>query len=397
MIGRKDGNKKRQQRSPRHPSGETPPRRPRRRAALAERRRRLVPHQSATLEQAADFIRHRAQQGFNALIVNAPEPHYGDRGSLTTEDGISPWVDAPFGEPNEAYFARLDYLLDVAAEHGVFLILAVCYMSYLDVGDGWLQSLQSTPPETAATWGRWIAARYQDRPNIIWMIGGDHDPNDGVREQFEAIVQAIRAVIPHAILTAHLHPEMVVRDVLGDPDWLNLDNVYSYGILHDKLERAWKREPTLLFIMIESSYENEREALALELRRQPWISFLNGATGACMGNLPIWRMGDGWLEQWDSPLALTQGALARFLRDQNWSTYVPDQEHAFLVDGWGGCFNMERAGFAVGVDGALGYFPTPRRLSLQLDRHMQGAWLHPVTLEPVAELGTREAGAHTLD
>ncbi len=95
-------------------------------------------------------------------------------------------------------------------------------MGCLDVGDGWLQSLQSTPPETAATWGRWIAARYQDRPNNIWMIGGDHDSNDGVREQFEAIAQAIRAVIPHAILTAHLHPEMVVRDVLGDPDWLNL-------------------------------------------------------------------------------------------------------------------------------------------------------------------------------
>jgi len=33
-------------------------------------------------------------------------------------------------------------------------------------------------PENAKTYGQWIGARYKDRKNIIWIMGGDRNPRN---------------------------------------------------------------------------------------------------------------------------------------------------------------------------------------------------------------------------
>ena len=351
-----------------------------------------------TLDEARHYLQRRADQGFNVLIVNVLEHTYGTRAPRTVEGDLSPFVGEPGLEPenlNEAYFARLDQVLSAAEAVGITLMLAPSYLGYLDAGDGWLGLLEQTSPETCRRYGQWLATRYAERPNIIWMIGGDHDP-EHILEQLLAIGEAIHAAMPEALITGHFHPETSPRTALGDPDWLTLDLVYNYERYHSGMTESYVRTPTKPYVMIESSYENEREALPLELRRIAWLPFFYGATGVFMGNRPIWLFDEGWREAIESPLAAQHSVVRALIDRLPWQDYRPDLEHRVLTAGWGGVFNMERAGFAVAEGGALGYFTTPRDLQLDLPRAAEARWLDPRTGEAIAEPTALAAGVQDL-
>ncbi len=45
--------------------------------------------------------------------------------------------------------------------------------------------------ESARTYGRWLGARYKDRPNVVWIDGGDRIPT-GREEVYRALAQGLR-------------------------------------------------------------------------------------------------------------------------------------------------------------------------------------------------------------
>src|SRR2546428_114087 len=69
--------------------------------------------------------------------------------------------------PNEAYFARADRMLQLAAKYGFLVILDPA-----ETGS-WLSVLQSNGPIKSRAYGQYLGARYKDFPNIVWMSGND--------------------------------------------------------------------------------------------------------------------------------------------------------------------------------------------------------------------------------
>jgi hypothetical protein len=91
-------------------------------------------------EADADFyLADRQAHGFNAVWVNLLCNTYtGGRSDGTTYDGIGPFsTPGDLSTPNEAYFARADDMIRLAAKYGLMVLLDPA-----ETG-GWLSVLDS--------------------------------------------------------------------------------------------------------------------------------------------------------------------------------------------------------------------------------------------------------------
>ncbi len=86
-------------------------------------------------------------------------------------EGNKPLIDNDPLKPNEAYFAHVDWVIEKAAEKGIFIGLLPTW------GDKWNKKWGIGPdifnPENARAWGKFLGERYRNQSNIIWIAGGD--------------------------------------------------------------------------------------------------------------------------------------------------------------------------------------------------------------------------------
>ena len=81
-------------------------------------------------------------------------------------DLVSP-LEGFVATPNPAYFQRVDEILNIAAAHGVTILLDAAET------DGYVATLKANGVENAAAFGQYLGNRYKRFPNIIWMYGND--------------------------------------------------------------------------------------------------------------------------------------------------------------------------------------------------------------------------------
>ena len=63
-------------------------------------------------------------------------------------------------------------------------------------------------------------------------------------------------------------------DVYDGERWLQVNNTYTYGIVHAKVYADDIRVPAMPSFLMESTYENEHSASDVQLRRQAYWSVL---------------------------------------------------------------------------------------------------------------------------
>jgi hypothetical protein len=124
--------------------------------------------------------------GGTGFETELPGPNYA---------GHQPWLGSP-EQPNRDYFENVDYLLTVAEKLGN--VGFVIYLGYYVVDTGTFIT------ENAYSYGNWLGERYKERPNLVWVSGGDRVPT-GREEVFRSLTHGLRA----GDLGAHLityHP-----------------------------------------------------------------------------------------------------------------------------------------------------------------------------------------------
>src|SRR4029079_3575840 len=68
---------------------------------------------------------------------------------------------------NEAYFAHIDYIINLAAQYGIQVLLDPCETgSFLSV-------MLANGTNRCRAYGQFLGNRYKNFPNIIWMSGND--------------------------------------------------------------------------------------------------------------------------------------------------------------------------------------------------------------------------------
>ncbi len=350
-----------------------------------------------TESDAKLFLSTRKAQGFNLLWVNLLCNWYtGCRGDGKTWDEIAPFTTpGDFSTPNEAYFARADRILDLAADYGFVVLL-----DPVETG-GWLETLRDNGEEKDRAFGEYLGRRYARFSNIIWLNGNDYQPPWDFWDPFlMAVANGIRATDPQALQTVELN--FFTSGSLDDPAWaplIDLNASYSYDPAYKQVLKDYNRDNFLPTFYLEGSYEDEQASSSVpfgtleQLRHQEYWSLLSGATGQLYGNhynwqfICRWRNADGdclgeWKDHLESTGAKQMANVVQLFSTRPWQRLVPDQAHTLLTGGYGTFGQEDYVTAARTPDGklAMAYVPSTRSVTVDLTRMsgpVKARWYDP--------------------
>lgn len=348
-----------------------------------------------TNAQVQAYLDDRKAKGYNVIIVSLIEAAFADNAPANAL-GDRPFTGAPFATPNEAYFARADWIIEQAAARGITLLLAPAYVGYDCGWEGWCAQLQSASLSTMRGYGRFLGNRYKDHPNIVWLIGGDTNPfAHNVDEKLAEMVAGIKEFDPDHLMTAHTGPETSAQEIWGSPPWLDLNTIYTYSErTYEKTASEYRRANALPLFLLETAYENEHGSTPLSLRATAYHSVLWGARlGHFFGNCPIWPFGastaanfcrsTNWIAELDSAGSTTVAYIGDLMRSRRHWLMRPDHANAVMTQGHGS--GSTRAVTARAADGSsvIAYLPTRRQVTIDMTKvsgsNAQVWWWNPRT------------------
>lgn len=130
-------------------------------------------------EEADIYIRDRSAKGFT--VVQAVV--------LAELDGLvipNPYGDLPLKDndptrPNESYFEHVDYIVETANAHGLYVGMLPTWGD--EVNKKWGVGPEIFTAENALIYGEFLGRRYRYK-DIIWILGGDRPGEDKGKTQF---------------------------------------------------------------------------------------------------------------------------------------------------------------------------------------------------------------------
>jgi Protein of unknown function (DUF4038)/Putative collagen-binding domain of a collagenase len=324
-------------------------------------------------EEALEYLENRKARGFNTILVSLLEHRFA-RKAPANAYGERPFADgADFADPNEAYFAHADRILQKACELGFLVMLTPAYLGYAGWQDGWYKEMAQAGIGKLNAYGRFVGRRYRHFENIMWVNGGDYDPPD--MELVRAVANGVMEEDADALGTVHNAPETAPLEFWGYEPWLQVNNVYTYGPVYAAAIREYRVGRGMPFFLMESAYEYEQDGTdEHRVRIQAYHAILSGAFGHLFGNNPIWHFGGPglqpptmeWREAMDSPGTRSMQVLLEFVSSIEWWQLEPDSMNRLLVDGIGK--DMKRAVAAVAKDGSFAavYMPGNKGVTVDL-------------------------------
>jgi hypothetical protein len=297
----------------------------------------------------------------------------------TTFDGIAPFLrEGDLASPNQAYFERVDEMLQLAARHGMLVMLAPAETS------GWLDTLRTNGRKKVEQFGLYLGQRYKDFPNIIWLSGNDFQSwrNQDDDDLVLALALGIRSVDKNHIHTVEL--DYHTSSSLNDQRWasvISLNAAYTYYPTYAEVLRAYNQSSSMPVFMVEANYEFENNTgrdfgSPAVLRRQAYWTTLSGATGQLYGSKYTWQFPAGWQNKMDTVGVAQLGHLKTLFAGYPWHSLVPDQGHRVVTDGYGAFSSKGPVGSndyvtaASSPDGRLvvAYLPTIRPITVEMTR-----------------------------
>jgi chitodextrinase len=345
-------------------------------------------------EADADYyFANRQSYGFNALWINLLCADYtGGRSDGSTFDGIIPFtIPGDLSTPNEAYFSRVDRMINLAAQHGLLVFLVPA-----ETGS-WLSILRNNGISKARDYGRYLGTRYENFDNIVWMSGNDFQTWTNSAD--DAVVQAVALGIKD-VDSRHIHTlelDYPVSGSLDDSNWasmIQLNASYTYYPTYAQVLTDYNRSNFLPVFMVEAHYELENLWSDLGtpevLRRQEYWTLCSGAAGQFYGSYWTWRLVPGWQNNLSTTGANQLVFVKALFESRPWYNLIPDQYHAMVTSGYG---TYSSTGTVSGddyltaaytPDGFLiiAYMPTIRTISVDMSKLAGPAlarWYDPTT------------------
>jgi chitodextrinase len=290
--------------------------------------------ESLTQAEVETFLANREAHGINAFWMRMLCDFVNCR---TFTDNLAPFrVEGDVSTPNDAYFAKIDYVIQTAALHHQVVMLGPAHTP------DWLPALRSGGLAKARAYGRYLGNRYRLYDNVIWVHGNDFDWTNSTDD---ALLREIALGIKD-FDTRHIHSvELNVPSSgsLDDPSWapiIDLNASYAYTPTYAQVITDYNRANFIPTFLIEANYEdanNTGQELATPqvLRLQAYRAQLSGATGQLYGNYYVRFFDSTWRAHLDSPGIVQFGYLNSLLLARQWYNLVPDQAHELVTAGYG--------------------------------------------------------------
>ncbi len=356
-----------------------------------------------TREQASEYLEDRHKKGFNVIQVMLVH-------GLTDTNvyGDSALINKNLATPGSAYWFLLDYVVNVAAEKGIYLAL-------VPVWGGVVKAAKPTPAQAKA-YASFLAHRYGDKSNIIWMNGGDIKGTD-YEAVWNTIGTTLKAEDHNHLVTFHPRGRASSSFWFHQQPWLDFNSIqsghksYAQDTSRDDphfgednwryIEADYKRNPTRPVLDAEPSYEQIPHGLhdtsqprwtADDVRRYAYWSVFAGGCGFTYGDNSVMQMlrptdkGSAygarmpWFNAINDPGAGQMIHLKKLMLSRDYFSRVPDES---LIADQGKRYDYVAATRGRGY--AFIYTYTGRGFSLNSSASYQkAAWYNPRTGETTA-------------
>ena len=254
-----------------------------------------------TREDADKYLQQRAKLGFTVIQavalaefdgLGAPNPY-----------GHTPLRDNDPGQPNEDYFAHVDWIVNRANALGM-------YVGFLPTwGDKWNKGKLGVGPEiftptSAARYGEWLGRRYKNA-GVIWILGGDRAiEHDGHGDVIRGMARGLRAGDGGAhLMTFHPPGGQTSSTWFHDEPWLAFNmRQNGHGTeFTDRYERTradYDRTPIKPVLDGEPIYEDHPvsfdakrfgHSISADVRRPLYWDLFSGAFGHTYGHHSVWQ------------------------------------------------------------------------------------------------------------
>ena len=302
------------------------------------------------------FIDDTAARGYDAIelhVVNhdprgnhPPFNGNGDRPFLNRLDGAT-WDgsltygninnEAPdFSTPNEAYWSLVDGLLSYCETKGILVFMFPAYAGFQGGDQGWMQELVANGPTKIHTYGAWIATRYQNQKNLVWMMGGDMgDFNTAQTAVENALLTGLKSVTGQqsTLFSAEWGSSQgLATDQTTFGSQMTLNGVYRHSSdANGEGRRGYSYSPTEPVFLLEGPYDQEGPDgngwnldATQPVRRFQWWAWLSTIGGYVLGNGYVWPFNaPNWQNHLDTQCTRDMTRLNGFMGSIAWYNLVP--------------------------------------------------------------------------
>jgi hypothetical protein len=325
-----------------------------------------------TDQEIDTYLNTRQAQGFNAVQLMLMAQHSGCAvgGGSVDRYGQSPFLtgDDDWSVPNEAYWSRVDRILDKLEARGMLALATPAYLGFSCYygTQGWCAAMADQPVERMSSFGAFLGRRYRSQGNIIWIAGGDADPLQytGIDERVDALMSALKtAEAGRHLMTGHAGRGVTGFESFGAHSWLTLNSAYDGESCPDdtmasQIVTERQRSPHLPILSIEQMFDAEG-ADERCLADQFFWAVLEGGVGHTYGNGYVWSFSPGWDSDSGihSPRARVQTNAAKLIRSRRYWLFEPDTAHQVVIAGYGSGASTVATSRASTGESVMSYVP----------------------------------------
>ncbi len=260
--------------------------------------------------EASYYLNGCREAGYNVVQVQTINgvPAINFYGQLSNSDG---W---DFSEINKkgvyGYWDPMDYIIKQAENQGIYIAMVPIWGGLVKAG---LMSV-----DDAKAYGKFLAERYKDSPNIIWVMGGDVK-GDINPDQWNAMARTIKSIDKNHLMSYHPFGRTSSINWFHNAEWLDFNMFQSGHRRYDQVrgdgddtaqaaqaEDNWRyveaglaMKPRKPIFDAEPSYEEIPQGLhdpsqpwwkAPDVRRYAYWAVFAGAFGHTYGHNSIMQM-----------------------------------------------------------------------------------------------------------
>ncbi len=275
------------------------------------------------------------------------------------------------------------------------------YVGHLGGDQGWMQEMVANGATKMQSYGAWIATRYQNQKNLVWMMGGDLGNFDPPQLNVEsALFTGLRSVMGQqsVFFSAEWDSESIATDQTTFGVDMTLNGVYSWsGDVSNHGRRAYAYTPVEPAFLLEEPYDQEgpdgngvNPNATQPVRRFPWWGWLSTIGGYVSGNGYVWPFrAPDWSNHLDTQGSRDMTRLNAFMGSIAWYKLVPSGLNGMrtLITAGGSCVSCsDYVAAAATFDGTLlvAYVPPDHSGSITVDMGAmsgpsQARWFDPTS------------------
>lgn len=360
-------------------------------------------------EEADAYLEDRKEKGFNVIQVMTLHSLdavnvYGDT-ALVKENVAEPVTTPGNRFENEKeydFWDHVDYIVESAGKKGLYMALVPVWGSNVKSG--------KVSEEEAREYARFLAGRYKDRSNVIWLNGGDTFGNE-YTEVWNTLGKTLKENNPEKLVTFHPRGRTQSSDWFHDESWMDFNMFQSGHRRYDQddsekgfgednwryVEVDYNLDPVKPTLDGEPSYEGIPQGLhdttqpfwkARDVRRYAYWSVFAGAAGFTYGHSSVMQMhrpvDEGsaygnkkyWTDAIDDPGAGQMKYIRQLMLKYPYFERIPDQS---LIAGQGEKYDYQTA--TRGEDYALVYTYNGRNITVNMGKiqgnEVEASWFDP--------------------